>query len=234
MNPGLTKQEMPRHVAIIMDGNGRWGQARGLARTAGHKAGADAMRRITRLSSQWGVEVLTLFAFSTENWKRPAEEVSFLFDLLRGWIRRETQELVRNGVRLGIIGDETRLPADVRAEIARAVEATHACTGMVLCIALSYGGRDEIIRAVRKLAGIAPEDITEEAFSQALDTAGLPDVDLLIRTSEMRVSGFLPWQAAYAELVFHEGYWPDFDEPTYAECLRQYATRKRRFGEVKP
>lgn len=236
MKLGIPSEALPRHVAIIMDGNGRWGVQRGLPRTAGHKAGADTMRRVVRLSSQWGIEVLTLFALSTENWNRPADELKFILDTMLLWLKRETNDLMRNRVRLLQIGDASRLPQDLQRELTRVKERTRENDGLTLCLAINYGGRDEIVRAAKRAMerGVQPDALSEQVFGECLDTAGLPDVDLLIRTSEMRTSGFMLWQSAYAELMFLPGYWPDFDESAYAGCLREYAGRQRRFGGVSP
>jgi undecaprenyl diphosphate synthase len=230
---------IPRHVAIIMDGNGRWAQRRGLARTAGHEAGADTVREIVRSCRELGVEVLTLYSFSTENWARPEDEVQALMDLLGRYLREETGELMRQGVRLRAIGETWRLPNWVQTLLAAAEEVTRENTGMELLLALSYGGRAELVGAMRRLAEevaagrLRPEDIDEAAISGELYTAGLPDPDLLIRTSgDLRVSNFLLWQIAYAELYVTPVSWPDFRKPDLLEAFAAFAQRKRRFGGV--
>jgi undecaprenyl diphosphate synthase len=225
------------HVAIIMDGNGRWATKRMLPRVAGHRAGIEAVRRVVRAAPDLGVDVLTLYAFSSENWRRPAEEVRDLMGLLRTYIRSEIDELDANGVRLSFIGDTTALSQDIQTLLADAAARTRTNTRMRLVIALNYGSWDEMARAVRALAAdaaagrVAPESITTEMIEARLDTADLPPVDVLVRTSgEMRLSNFLLWQAAYAELVFTERLWPDFDGPALAEAVAQFRSRERRFG----
>lgn len=233
-----TKPErMPRHVAIIMDGNGRWAKKRGVPRAMGHRAGVEAMRAIIRESSDLGIEVLSLYAFSTENWKRSTEEVGVLMGLLLEFCSREVENLYRNNVRIRIIGDVEHMPEPQRTALKNAMTRTADCTGLQLNFAINYGGRDELCRAVRRLceqalAGVlTPEDITEETLRQVLDTAGQPDVDLVIRTSgEERMSNFLPFQAAYAELQFPQILWPDFGVNEYHAALDNFAGRDRRFG----
>ncbi|PIW25970.1 MAG: di-trans,poly-cis-decaprenylcistransferase [Rhodospirillales bacterium CG15_BIG_FIL_POST_REV_8_21_14_020_66_15] len=227
----------PLHVAVIMDGNGRWAQARGLPRTAGHKAGAEAVRRTVKAAASLGVPYLTLFGFSSENWKRPQGEVGDLMGLLRLYLRKEVGDLDREGVRLRIIGDRTRFDEDIQRLIDDAEGRTSGNTRLNLTIALSYGGRQEILNAARSLAeqvrlgGIDPDDIDEARFQDSLYTAGLPDPDLLIRTSgEQRVSNFLLWQVAYAEFVFTDVLWPDFGHQQLAEALDDFRGRERRFG----
>ena len=233
----LPPTRMPRHVAVIMDGNGRWAQRRNLPRSAGHAAGVEALRDIIRASDDWGIEVLTIYAFSTENWARSSEEVNALMALLLKYFDSEIDELDEKNVCIRILGDIDRLPGPQREAVKRAMQRTAANTGLKLNIALSYGGRAELLRAAREMARgaasgeIALEDVNEERFASALYTAGLPDVDLLIRTSgEMRLSNFLPWQTTYAEIVFDRTLWPDFDRAAYLRCLREYASRERRFG----
>jgi undecaprenyl diphosphate synthase len=227
----------PTHVAIIMDGNGRWAKARGLPRIAGHRAGAEAVRRTLTASVDLGIKYLTLFGFSSENWKRPVDEVSDLMGLLRHYIRGEIAELHRNGVRLRIIGDRAKLPNDIVGMIDNAETLTAANDRLNLAIALSYGGRAEIALAARRLAEdaaagrIAPDAIDEEAFAARLLTAGMPDPDLLIRTSgEQRISNFLLWQTAYAELVFTPTLWPDFAKSDLEKAVRDFHGRDRRYG----
>ncbi len=233
-----TKPErMPRHVAIIMDGNGRWAKKRSVPRAMGHRAGVEAMRAIIRESSDLGVEVLSLYAFSTENWKRSTEEVGVLMGLLLEFCNREVENLYRNNVRIRIIGDVEHMPEPQRTALKNAMTRTADRTGLQLNFAINYGGRDELRRAVRRLCeqalagALTPEDITEETLRQALDTAGQPDVDLVIRTSgEERMSNFLPFQAAYAELQFPQILWPDFGVDEYHAALDNFAGRDRRFG----
>lgn len=233
-----TKPErMPRHVAIIMDGNGRWAKKRGVPRAMGHRAGVEAMRAIIRESSDLGIEVLSLYAFSTENWKRSTEEVGVLMGLLLEFCSREVENLYRNNVRIRIIGDVEHMPEPQRTALKNAMTRTADRTGLQLNFAINYGGRDELRRAARRLCeqalagALAPEDLTEETLRQALDTAGQPDADLVIRTSgEERMSNFLPFQAAYAELQFPQILWPDFGVNEYHAALDNFAGRDRRFG----
>ncbi|SRR5579875_2875187 len=227
----------PAHVAIIMDGNGRWAQARGLPRVAGHRAGAEAVRRTLSAAVEFGIKYLTLFGFSSENWKRPETEVNDLMGLLRHYIRGEIAELHRNGVRLRVIGERGRLPTDIVSMIDNAETLTAGNDRLNLSIALSYGGRAEIALAARRLAEEAvagrldPAAIDEETFAARLLTAGIPDPDLLIRTSgEQRISNFLLWQTAYAELVFTPTLWPDFAKSDLEKALRDYHGRDRRYG----
>ncbi len=221
----------PRHVAIIMDGNGRWAKARHLPRVAGHRKGIEAVRAVTRAARSLGIEVLTLYAFSSENWRRPAEEISDLMGLLRHFIKSDLDELAREGVRLRVIGDHTAFAPDVVALIDGALARTAANTGSTLVIGLNYGSQDEIVRAARKLAGRDPAEIDAAAVEAALDTADLPPVDLLIRTSgEHRLSNFMLWQAAYAELLFVDTLWPDFGADALADAVAAFHRRERRFG----
>ena len=236
----LPPDHLPRHVAIIMDGNGRWAVNRGLPRSAGHAAGTEALRDIIRASDDWGIEALSLYAFSTENWARSKEEVNALMALLLRYFNSEIDELDEKNVRILILGDIDGLPQPQREAVVSAMARTKDNTGLKLNIALNYGGRAELVRAARQLAGevqsgaLSLEEINEGRFEAHLYTAGLPDVDLLIRTSgEMRLSNFLPWQTAYAEMVFDSINWPDFDRARYLKCLRIYAARDRRFGGVK-
>jgi undecaprenyl diphosphate synthase len=227
----------PRHIAIIMDGNGRWAQARGLPRIAGHRNGAEAVRRTVRAAGDLGIPYLTLFGFSSENWKRPLAEVDDLMGLLRHYLRGEIAELHRNNVRLRVIGDRGRLAPDIVTLIANAEALTRDNGGVNLTIALSYGGRDEIISAVRGLIGkvasgeLAADAIDEAAISRHLFTADIPDPDLLIRTSgEQRISNFLLWQCAYSELVFTKTLWPDFGRADLEQAIADYGGRERRYG----
>jgi len=228
---------VPRHVAIIMDGNGRWAKRRLLPRFAGHKAGVDAVRRIARAARAQGIEALTLYAFSSENWRRPETEISDLMGLLRIFLRKDLAELVSDNVRLRVIGDYRRFPADLVAMIEDAVERTSTNTGPILAIALNYGAQAELVEATRRLAlkvaagEMAAEAITPEAIEGELQTSGLPPLDLVIRTSgEQRLSNFLLWQAAYAELLFVDTLWPDFDEAALADAVAEFGRRHRRFG----
>ena len=228
---------VPRHVAIIMDGNGRWAEQRGLPRVAGHRAGAESLRKTLRAAVRHGVEVVTVYAFSSENWRRSDEEIADLTGLMRFYLEREFAEIHREGVRLRIIGDVEAFGADLVSRLLAAVEQTKANTRLTLVVALNYGSRLEIAAAARALAqkvrdgSIEPEAIDETALSAELATNFLPDPDLVIRTSgEIRLSNFLLWQSAYAELMFIETLWPDFDEQVFADVLSRYASRDRRFG----
>jgi undecaprenyl diphosphate synthase len=224
---------LPKHIAIIMDGNGRWALRRMLPRIAGHKKGADTVRRVTEQCRGMGVSVLTLYAFSDENWGRPKEEVGFLMDMLGSFLQAEIATMKENGIRFRTIGRIERLPDSVQTWIQKALSETADNTGMILNLALSYGGRGEILEAVKRLRSTegAGGDITEEIFSSSLDTAGLPDPDLIIRTSgEKRMSNFLLWQAAYAELYFTDTLWPDFQEKDLLAAIVDYQGRQRRFG----
>ncbi len=235
---------VPRHVAVIMDGNGRWAQARGLPRLQGHEEGANSVREITRACREKGIEALTLYSFSTENWKRPADEVAGLMALLARYLGQERAEILDNGVRLNAIGQTDKLPAPVRLALKELMHASRKNArpdkpGMVLTLALSYGGRAEIVEAARTLAKqcqtgrLRPDAITEDLFSNSLGTAGLPDPDLLIRTSgELRLSNFLLWQLAYAEMYVTETHWPDFRRPQLDLALAAYGGRERRFGKT--
>ena len=227
----------PRHVAIIMDGNGRWASQRGLPRVAGHRAGAEAVRRTLKAAVRHGVEVLTLYAFSSENWRRTDEEISDLKGLLGYYLERELDELEREGVRLELIGDIGAFGPDLVARLQRAVERLSGNSRLTLVVALNYGSRSEIAAAAKALARKAaagdldPDSIDADALEAELQTAGLPPLDLLIRTSgEVRLSNFLLWQAAYSEMVFTPTLWPDFDEKEFTAALSQFAARERRFG----
>ncbi|MDE2335320.1 MAG: isoprenyl transferase [Rhodospirillales bacterium] len=227
----------PRHVAIIMDGNRRWARSRGLPRLAGHRAGVEAVRRTVRAAIQQGVGWLTLYAFSSENWRRPPDEVLDLTGLLRHFVRAEMAELARQGVRLRFIGDRNRFSPEIRADLAAGEELTQANRRLTLVVALSYGARDEIVSAARAVAEAAaagrlnPADLNEASFTSLLSTEGMPDPDLVIRTSgEQRLSNFLLWQSAYAELLFLDVMWPDFGEHHFAGALAEFARRERRFG----
>ena len=229
----------PHHVAIIMDGNGRWAKARGLPRVAGHRRGADAVRRVVRGAGELGIPVLTLFAFSTENWTRPADEVNDLMGLLRHYLRNELEELHKNGARLRVIGNRGGLAADIVRDIADAEKMTRANGRIDVNICINYGARDEILQATRNLARrvaageLAVDGIDEARFEQELLTAGVPDPDLLVRTSgEQRISNFLLWQCAYAELVFVDTLWPDFGKDHLEQAIAEFRRRERRYGGV--
>ncbi len=237
----LPPDRLPAHVAIIMDGNGRWAEKRGLPRSAGHAAGTEALRDIIRASDDWGIQALSLYAFSTENWARSKEEVNALMGLLLKYFNSEIDELDEKNVCIRILGDVDGLPEPQRDAVCRAMERTADNTGLKLNIALNYGGHAELVRAAQALAGkvasgdLELEEITPERFESELYTFGLPPVDLLIRTSgEVRTSNFLPWQTAYAEMIFDPVLWPDYDRAHYLKNLREYAARDRRFGNVQP
>jgi len=228
---------VPRHVAIIMDGNGRWAQQRGLPRAAGHRAGAEAVRRTLQAAADHGVEVLTIYAFSSENWRRSAEEIADLTALMRFYLERELKTLEKEHVRLKLIGDYSAFGPDLAERLERAVERTAKNTRLTLVIALNYGSRAEIASAAQSLAArvaegeLEPADIDEQSIGAELQTRDLPELDLLIRTSgEVRLSNFLLWQAAYAELLFLDLLWPDFDERAFGDALDLFAARQRRFG----
>jgi undecaprenyl diphosphate synthase len=226
---------LPRHVAIIMDGNGRWAASRHLPRVEGHRAGIDAVRDTVETSARLGISVLTLYAFSVENWKRPDTEIAALMGLLKHYLRLELKTLLKNNIRFRVIGQPDRLNKDVRAELKSAEERTASNTGLQFNIALSYGGRAEIVDAARQAmrAGIDPETLDERTFASFLYTAGQPDPDLLIRTSgEMRVSNFLLWQIAYAEIWVTEALWPDFRARHLLEAVVDYQKRDRRYGAI--
>ena len=224
---------VPRHVAIIMDGNGRWAKARGLPRAAGHRQGAESVRKVLRAAGEAGVECLTLYAFSSENWRRPESEINDLMGLLRFYLRSELEAIHREGVRLRLIGDLSRFSPDIVEMLEQAVARTAANTRITLAIALNYGARAELVNAVRSLSASGADlgKVTEEAIDRALDTSDLPPLDLLIRTSgERRLSNFLLWQAAYAELLFVDTLWPDFGGDALRAAIADFAGRERRFG----
>ena len=230
---------MPRHVAIIMDGNGRWAQERGLPRFAGHKAGVETVRAVVEQCVQLDIEVLTLFAFSSENWKRPAQEVGLLMDLFMMALNREVKRLRRNNVRLRIIGDHSAFPDKLQKRILEAEASTAACDGLTLQVAANYGGRWDLTQAARRIAArvaagnLDPDTISETTVADELSTAGLPDPDLFIRTGgEQRLSNFLLWQSAYAELYLTRTLWPDFTGDVFLTALRDFAGRQRRFGRT--
>ncbi len=231
----------PRHVAIIMDGNGRWARRRGLTRLDGHRRGADVVREITTYARELGIGYLTLYSFSAQNWRRPPAEVAGLMRLLEEYCAKERPTLMKNGIRLGVIGSLERLPSSTRTAVRELCEATADNPDMLLTLALDYGGREELLKAFRSLAeavargDLTPAQVNEQRVSAALDTGTMPDPDLVIRTSgEHRVSNFLLWQIAYAELCFTDVAWPDFTRADFASALCEYAGRERRFGATSP
>ena len=237
---GLDPARLPRHVAVIMDGNGRWAQQRGLPRIEGHRRGVQSVRSTIEESVRLGIEQLTLFCLSTENWKRPQTELDFLMTLLREYLIKERAEIMEQNIRFTVIGRREGLPAHVLDEMDENIRVSSANPGMTLCLAINYSGRIEMVDAVRALAervkrgDLQSDDIDEAVVSEALYTAGMPDPDLLIRTAgEMRVSNFLLWQISYAELWVTPKCWPDFDEATLREALKDYGQRERRFGGLK-
>ncbi|HHY51372.1 MAG TPA: isoprenyl transferase [Alphaproteobacteria bacterium] len=234
--PGL---RIPAHIGVIMDGNGRWAKARGKPRTEGHVEGVKALRRLVELCIRYGVGHLTVFSFSSENWSRPKDEISFIFSLLRRFVASDLERLMQNNVNVRIIGSREGLEPSLLRLIDDVEDKTRDNTGLRLMVAFNYGGKAEITEAARRIARevaagrLRPEDITEETVAGALYTAGTPDPDIIIRTSgEQRFSNFLLWQSAYAELAFVERYWPDFDESTFLDVLEEYSARERRFGSV--
>jgi len=225
--------KIPTHVGLIMDGNGRWATQRGLPRLAGHKAGVENVKPTVLAAKKFGIKYLTFYAFSTENWKRPQDEVSGIMNLLSIFIDKEVNNLHKEGVRILHIGRRERLDQGLRKKIEGAIELTKNNTTITVQMGLDYGGRDEITQAVRKIvaSGVTPEEVTEELISQNLYTAGIPDPDLIIRTSgELRTSNFLIWQSAYSEWIFPETYWPDFTEQVFWQMLVEYSRRDRRYG----
>lgn len=237
---GIDLDRLPAHIAIIMDGNGRWAQQRKLPRSVGHRAGVEAMRTVVEACSELGVKVLTVYAFSTENWRRPKEEVGILMALLYEYLRKEIAQLHKNHVVIRTLGGIDSLPADAQAELKRAFDLTKNNTGLILNLALNYGGRAELVEAMRRMGdevvkgNLNPAQIDEACVGRYLYTAGQPDPDLLIRTSgEMRLSNFLLWQLAYTEIVVIDDLWPDFNKESLYEAIRIYQGRDRRFGGVK-
>lgn len=233
----IDPQKLPAHVAIIMDGNGRWAKARQLNRSAGHVEGVNTVRRITEIASEIGIKHLTLYTFSTENWNRPKEEVDALMHLIVTAIERETPDLIKNNVRLTMIGDTGRMPQEAYDRLCQCMSDTSHCTGLNLCLALSYSARWELTQACKMIAQevaegkITPSAITDEVISAHLNTASMPDPDLLIRTGgDMRVSNFLLWQIAYSEICVVDTYWPDYSKEDFCRAIIQYQTRERRFG----
>lgn len=234
----IDRKRVPAHVAIIMDGNGRWARERGLPRSAGHRQGVETVREIVRFANFLGLKVLTLYAFSTENWKRPAWEINFLMGLPEKYLHAELPELVKNNIRIKLLGAPEKLPAKARDAVNRGIKATSHNTGMILNFALNYGARQEILQAVRALLGDARDGkvgakINEELFASYLYTSGMPDPDLLIRTSgEFRISNFLLWQLAYSEIWITDVLWPDFNRAHLIKALLDFQQRERRFGKV--
>lgn len=229
----VNDSSIPLHVGIIMDGNGRWAQKRGLARTAGHKEGLESAKRIVKACADLGIKYVTLYTFSTENWKRAQEEVGYLMGLIRGHLRAEFDFYKANGIRIEHIGDLAGLPKDVQEEIVKAKEETSHFTGLTCVLAINYGGRDEIIRSVKKLMKNSTSEITEKSISDNFDVPELPDVDFLIRTGgEKRLSNFLLWHSAYAELCFTDTLWPDYSVEEFKNNIEEFAKRTRRFGDV--
>lgn len=235
----IDKSRLPNHVAVIMDGNGRWAKSRGLPRIMGHQRGVDTLKDLLRCCRDWGVPALTAYAFSTENWGRPLEEVEFLMTLFERVLRKELKEMMEENVRIRFVGNLESLPPSLKAEIDRSMEETKNNLGIQFTVATNYGGRQEIIEACRAIAAkarqgtINPEEIDEALFERHLYTSGLPYPDLLIRTSgEMRISNFLLWQLAYAEIYVTQTLWPDFDRAQFHQALSAYQQRERRFGKV--
>jgi undecaprenyl diphosphate synthase len=233
----IDQRKLPHHIAIIMDGNGRWAKKKSLNRIKGHTRGADAVREVTRACRELGIKILTLYAFSVENWKRPREEVAALMGLLKQYLMKEREEMIQNNIRLRAIGRIEDLPPDVQAILQETIQKTARCDGMILNLALSYGGRSEILHAVQGIlqdfqkGKLRPEEINFQRFSHYLWTQGIPDPDLLIRTSgEFRISNFLLWQIAYTELYVTETLWPDFNREELVKAIADYQSRERRFG----
>ncbi len=234
-SPDLPLDRIPRHVAMIMDGNGRWALSRGLPRMAGHKAGTENLRRVIRTTAEFGIKYLTIYAFSTENWGRPPEEVRGLLSILEDVIDRELNELHKEGVQLRHLGRLEQLSPMLQEKVLDAVDLTRNNDRLILNIAWNYGGRDEIVQAIRRMMkdGVESDKVTDELVSQYLYTAGVPDPDLIIRTSgELRISNFLIWQAAYSEWYVTPTYWPDFDKEEYRRAIKTYGQRDRRYGGV--
>ncbi len=230
----MTAKVTPRHIAFIMDGNGRWAKKRLLPRKAGHRQGVKALERVVAACEKRGVEMVTFYAFSTENWARPQDEIDALFAMVAEFADTRLKEYVQRGLRILFIGDLTPLPQKTREACTRIVEAAKGNKGMIVCIALNYGGRDEIVRAVRTLLQSGLKDVDVETLSDCMYTGGLPDPDVIVRSSgEKRLSNFMLWQAAYSEFVFRDELWPDFDEKIIDAVLEEYASRDRRYGSVK-
>lgn len=238
---GVSPEKLPRHIAVIMDGNGRWAQQRGLPRIEGHRRGAESVRRVTEECARLGIEQLTLYCLSSENWKRPREELDFLLQMLQQYMIEQRQRVMEHNIRVRVIGRREGLPQQVLRETDHTVALSRSNTGLLLCLAINYGGRAELVDAVRRIAQqvelrrLDPEAIDEQTISDNLYTAGMPDPDLLIRTAgELRVSNFLLWQISYAEIWVTNLCWPDFDEAQLHAAIRAYAGRQRRFGGLEP
>jgi len=238
--PAFDPEKLPEHIAIIMDGNGRWATAKGLPRTAGHKVGSETFRKIATYCNNIGIKHLTVYAFSTENWKRPKEEVDTIMALLKQYLLEACEKMVKDNISLKVLGDISRLSPEIQEIIRKTDELSLQTTGLKVNVCINYGGRDELVRAVRSLAQksasgeLAPDAITEKTISDALYTAGIPDPDLIIRPSgEIRISNFLLWQSAYAEFYFTPALWPDFNEEELNRAIVSYQSRSRRFGGVK-
>ena len=230
----MTDKVTPRHIAFIMDGNGRWAKKRLLPRKAGHRQGVKSLEKVVDACEKRGVEMVTFYAFSTENWARPQDEIDALFAMVAEFADTRLKEYVQRGLRILFIGDLTPLPQKTRDASARIVEAAKGNKGMIVCIALNYGGRDEIVRSVRTLLQSGLKDVDVETLSDCMYTGGLPDPDVIVRSSgEKRLSNFMLWQAAYSEFVFRDELWPDFDEKIIDAVLEEYASRDRRYGSVK-
>ena len=228
-------ERVPGHVGVIMDGNGRWARQRGLPRIEGHRRGGERARELLRLLPEYGVRAVTLYTFSLENWQRPEKEIKMLMSMLERYLKKDMHDLVKEGVRFKAIGETWRLPDSTQEIVRKTEELTADNDRLTVVTALSYGGRNEIVRAARKAiaSGMSTKDLTEETFSELLDTAGLPDPDLIIRTSgEIRLSNFLPWQTAYSEFYFTETLWPDFDRAELEKAFAEYQGRERRFGTL--
>lgn len=237
IHPDATAFDIPRHVAIIMDGNGRWAATRGLPRAEGHRRGVEALRRTVRAAGEIGIKILTIFSFSAENWSRPASEIGELMGLLRRFVRNDLAELHQNNIRVRVIGERADLDPDIGRLLVEAEELTKNNDGLTLVVAFNYGARQEIVRAARRIVQAAERgdtkagDIDMDTFARFLDAPDIPDPDLIIRTSgEQRLSNFLLWQAAYSELVFVPTFWPDFDRGALESAIREYRQRERRFG----
>lgn len=235
----IDKERLPRHVAIIMDGNGRWATQRGLNRIAGHRRGKDSVKDVVETARRLGIEYLSLYAFSSENWQRPKAEVQALMRFLRHYLASEIKRMMKHGIRLAAIGNLRRLPREVQTALRKAIHQTRDNDGMTVVLAVSYGGREELTEAARSIAAsvhrgeLAPDEVTEELLASRLSTAGVPDPDLLIRTSgEMRISNFQLWQIAYTEIYVTDTRWPDFREQNFLEAIAHYQQRERRFGRT--
>lgn len=234
---GIDTKRLPRHVAVIMDGNGRWAKKNALNRLTGHKKGADAVRNVVRAAGEMGIQYLTLYAFSVENWSRPEDEIKALMRLLQAYLKSEIEELIERDIRLEVIGNRAALPGGVQKLLEESMQKTSRNAGMVLTLALSYGGRDEIVDMVGRIVAecasgrLQPDEISRETVAKHMHTSYMPDPDLLIRTSgEYRISNFLLWQMAYTELYFTDVLWPDFSRESFLEAIRDYQRRERRFG----